>query len=141
MNQGSSALVEEYIEGTEVTSGVINYKGDLIALPITEIVSHGEFFDYKAKYEGASEEYTPARISEKLTLEVQNITKSLYQTLNLKGMIRADYIIKNDIPVLIEVNTIPGLTEESIVPQQSKALGIPLDELFGDSIRQCLKTK
>ena len=96
LEQGSEVLVEEYIAGTEVTSGVINYKGKTIALPLTEIVPEAEFFDYKAKYEGASEEITPARISDELTKNIQEISTSLYDLLNLKGMIRADYIILND---------------------------------------------
>ena len=132
-------LIEEFIEGTEVTVGVIPYNGELIVLPITEIVSHNSFFDYKAKYEGASEEITPARISEEDRKTVSKIALNLYKALDIKGFSRAEYIIKNGVPYFIEINTIPGLTEESILPQQAKAAGISLEQLFESSINEALK--
>ncbi len=136
---GDDVIVEEFIKGTEVTSGVINYKGELIALPITEIVPEGEFFDFAAKYEGKSQEITPARISDEMRDQIQALSKKVYQTLGLKGMIRVDYLIQEgtQIPHLIEVNTVPGLSEESIIPQQAQNIGIDLNELFSDSIEQC----
>jgi len=132
-------LIEEFIEGTEVTVGVIPYNGEIIVLPITEIVSHNSFFDYKAKYEGDSEEITPARISEEDRLTVSKTALHLYKALGVKGFSRAEYIIKNGVPYFIEINTIPGLTEESILPQQAKAAGISLEQLFESSINEALK--
>lgn len=132
-------LIEEFIEGTEVTVGVIPYNGEIIVLPMTEIVSHNSFFDYNAKYEGASEEITPARISEKDRQVVADTALNLYKALDIKGFSRAEYIIKNGVPYFIEINTIPGLTEESILPQQAKAAGISLEQLFESSINEALK--
>jgi len=132
-------LIEEFIEGVEVTVGIIPYKGKLKVLPLTEIVSHNSFFDYKAKYEGDSEEITPARISEKDRLTVTEVALKVYNVLDIKGFSRAEYIIKEGIPYFIEINTIPGLTEESILPQQAKAAGISLSELFESSIQEALK--
>ena len=132
-------LIEEFIEGTEVTVGVIPYNGEIIVLPMTEIVSHNSFFDYKAKYEGASEEITPARISEEDRQTVADTALNLYKALDIKGFSRAEYIIKNGVPYFIEINTIPGLTEESILPQQAKAAGISLEQLFESSINEALK--
>ncbi len=137
---GDSVIIEEFIKGTEVTSGVIKMNNALIALPLTEIVPDGEFFDYEAKYEGKSQEITPARISETMTILIQDITKTIYKLLHLKGMIRADYLITEEgNPYLIEVNTVPGLSEESIIPQQAQNMGITLQELFSDSLRSCEK--
>lgn len=132
-------LIEEFIEGTEVTVGVIPYNGEIIVLPITEIVSHNSFFDYNAKYEGASEEITPARISEKDQSTVTRTALHLYKALDVKGFSRAEYIIKNGVPYFIEINTIPGFTEESILPQQAKAAGISLEQLIESSINEALK--
>jgi len=127
-------IIEAFINGTEVTSGVIEKEGELIALPLTEIASENDFFDYEAKYEGKAQEITPARISDENRNQVQSISKTIYRTLNLKGMVRMDYIIENDQPYLIEINTIPGLSEESIIPQQAQCLGMSLKELFSLSI-------
>ena len=132
-------LIEEFIEGTEVTVGVIPYNDEIIVLPMTEIVSHNSFFDYKAKYEGDSEEITPARISEEDRKTVAEVALKLYNVLDIKGFSRAEYIIKDGIPYFIEINTIPGLTEESILPQQAKAAGINLEQLFESSINEALK--
>ena len=132
-------LIEEFIVGTEVTVGVIPYNGEIIVLPITEIVSHNSFFDYKAKYEGDSEEITPARISEEDKNTVSAVALNLYKALDIRGFSRAEYIIKNGVPYFIEINTIPGLTEESILPQQAKAAGINLEQLFESSINEALK--
>lgn len=132
--EGTEVLVEEFIEGTEVTCSVLNIKNKFVELPVTEIISENEFFDYEAKYNGESQEITPARISSELTAEIQKQSKDIFQLLNLKGMSRIDFIIKNNIPYVIEVNTIPGLSNESIIPQQAKAAGLTLKELFGGLI-------
>lgn len=131
-------LIEEFIKGTEVTVGIIPFNGELKVLPMTEIVTQNSFFDYKAKYEGQSEEITPARISEEDRLTVTEIALHVYKALDVKGFSRAEYIIKDGKPYFIEINTIPGLTTESILPQQAKAAGISLSELFESSIENAL---
>ena len=122
--------IESFIVGTEVSCGVHNLNGRIEAFPLTEIVSHGEFFDYTAKYEGASEEITPARVSEEQTKTVQDISIQAFEVLDLDGVCRADFIIREDGPFLIEVNTVPGLSEASIIPQQAVEAGWSLNELF-----------
>jgi len=129
-------IVESFIGGTEVTCGVISVDDHLLALPLTEIVSTNDFFDYEAKYHGKAEEITPARINENLTKQIQKETKRIYKLLHLKGIVRIDYIIQNGTPFLIEINTVPGLSEESIIPQQAMALGMSLEELFNLSLEQ-----
>jgi len=127
-------IIEAFVDGTEVTCGVIEKEGELIALPLTEIASENGFFDYEAKYEGKAQEITPARISDENKDQVQSISKNIYRILNLNGMVRMDYIIENKQPFLIEINTIPGLSEESIIPQQARCYGMGLKELFSLSI-------
>ena len=127
-------IIEAFIDGTEVTCGLIEKDGELISLPLTEIATDNDFFDYEAKYEGKSEEITPARISEYSKRQVQSISENIYRTLNLKGIVRMDYIIENNQAFLIEINTIPGLSEESIIPQQALCYGMSLKEFFNISI-------
>jgi len=131
-------LIEQFIDGVELSCGVITDQGIVKALPITEIISQNDFFDYKAKYEGLSEEITPARINEKHTKEVQQISVQIYKQMNLRGICRIDFIIMNDIPYIIEINTIPGITEESIIPKQAKEAGISLLQLFDSCIENTL---
>ena len=95
-----------------------------------EIVSENEFFDYQAKYKGKSKEITPARINSVITRKIQNTTIDIYRKINLRGMCRIDYIIMNDIPYIIEINTIPGLSEESIIPQQLKSAKLKMEKIF-----------
>ena len=132
-------IIEEYIKGTEVTCGVINYKGKVTALPLTEIRSKSAFFDYKAKYEGNSKEVTPAEIDATLAKKIQDTATYIYQKLDFKGMCRIDFIIRDGEYYMLEVNSVPGLSAESIVPQQARAFGLTLTELFGNSIEECLK--
>ena len=127
-------IIEAFIDGTEVTCGLIEKEGELIALPLTEIDSENDFFDYEAKYEGKAQEITPARVSDEAKEQVQSISKNIYRILNLKGMVRMDYIIENKQAFLIEINTIPGLSEDSIIPQQAACFGMSLRELFSLSI-------
>ena len=131
-------LIEQFIDGVELSCGVTTDQGIVKSLPITEIISQNDFFDYKAKYEGLSEEITPARISEKQTKEVQQISEQIYKKMNLRGICRIDFIIMNDIPYIIEINTIPGLSEESIIPKQAKEAGISLLQLFDSCIENTL---
>ena len=131
-------LIEQFIDGVELSCGVTIQEGEIKAFPITEIVSQNDFFDYKAKYEGLSEEITPARISEKQKKEVQQISQQIYKKMNLRGICRIDFIIMNNIPYIIEINTIPGLSEESIIPKQAKKAGISLIQLFDRCIENTL---
>jgi D-alanine-D-alanine ligase len=126
----NEVLIESFVDGTEISCGVYLDGINITALPITEIVSENDFFDYEAKYEGKSEEITPARINSKLTLEIQKTSISIYEKMKLEGICRIDYIIQEDIPFIIEINTIPGLSEESIIPQQLKTANISLSEVF-----------
>ncbi len=137
-NFDDEILVEEYLKGTEVTCGVIKVNGQITALPITEIRSKSDFFDYKAKYEGASQEVTPAEIDTELAHKIQDTSVAIYDKLDFKGMCRIDYIIRGNEYFMLEVNSIPGLSEESIVPQQARAFGLSLEALFGNSIEECL---
>ena len=126
----NQVLIEAFIDGIEVTCGLIEKEGELIALPLTEITTENDFFDYEAKYEGKSQEITPARVSDEIKEQVQSISKKIYNTLHLKGLVRMDYIVEKDQAYLIEINTIPGLSEESIIPQQAACYGISLKHLF-----------
>lgn len=132
-------IIESYLDGTEVSVGVITYKGEVKVLPITEIVSNNDFFDYKAKYLGESQEITPARLSQTQEEKVNHIAKKVYQVLKMKGFTRSEYIFKDGEPHLLEVNTVPGLTRASILPQQAAAAGISLAELFSNAIEEALK--
>ena len=133
-----AVMIEEFIEGTEVTCGVMDFDGAPETLPITEIVSETDFFDFEAKYEGKSSEITPARISNEEANLVSETTKKVYTLLDLKGVARADYILKNGVPYLIEANTVPGLSEESLIPQQAIAHGMTLSSLFENWVKRFL---
>ena len=128
--EDDNALIEEEISGREISVGVIKYKNDIISLPPTEIISHNSFFDYDAKYNGESDEVTPADITIEEEEEVRKISLDIYKKLNLKGFSRCDFILRNNLFYFLEVNTNPGLTEESILPQQAKAANISLKDLF-----------
>lgn len=131
-------IIEEFLNGTEVSVGVISYKGKTKVLPITEIVSENDFFDYEAKYLGKSQEITPARLSKEQETQVSAIAKRVYEILKMKGFSRSEYIFKNGEPHLLEINTVPGLTRESILPQQAAAAGISLAQLFDNAIEEAL---
>ena len=128
--EDDKALIEEEIEGREISVGVINLKGTITPLPPTEIISHNDFFDYDAKYNGESDEITPADIKIELENRVKEISLDIYKKLNLKGFSRCDFILRDNKFYFLEVNTNPGLTEESILPQMAKAGGISLTDLF-----------
>ncbi|MFT7352767.1 MAG: D-alanine-D-alanine ligase [Flavobacterium sp.] len=136
--EDSEILIESFLNGTEVSVGVIHYKGETKVLPITEIVSENDFFDYQAKYEGKSQEITPARISKLQQEKIEKTAKKVYEILKISGFSRAEFIFVNEEPYFLEINTVPGLTEESILPQQAKAAGISLAELFENAIESAL---
>lgn len=134
-------IIESFLDGTEVSVGVITYKGKTKVLPITELVSNNDFFDYKAKYLGESQEITPARLTKEQENKVNNIAKQVYEILKMTGFSRSEFIFKDGEPHLLEVNTVPGLTRESILPQQAACAGITLNELFDNTIEEALNKK
>jgi D-alanine-D-alanine ligase len=136
--EDNEIIIESFLDGTEVSVGVINYQGKITVLPITEIVSENDFFDYEAKYEGKSQEITPARISDEMTQKVGDIAKRAYEVLKMKGFSRSEFIIVDGEPHMLEMNTIPGLTTESLIPQQARAAGISLEDLFTNAIELAL---
>lgn len=137
--EDNEIIIESFLDGTEVSVGVINYKGEIVVLPITEIVSENDFFDYEAKYLGKSQEITPARISEDIAEKIRVVAKKAYTILKMSGFSRSEFIIVEGEPFMLEMNTIPGLTTESLIPQQAHAAGIALEDLFTNSIELALK--
>lgn len=133
--EGSEVMIEALMTGTEVTCGMYRTKTKEVVFPITEVVTHNEFFDYDAKYNGQVEEITPARIPDAWAVEVQTTTRKIYSVLNAKGIIRVDYIIEPSGNVkLLEVNTIPGMTATSFIPQQVRAAGLDIRDVMDDII-------
>jgi D-alanine-D-alanine ligase len=132
-------LVEEFISGREFTVGVFKSKGNIIVLPITEIITHNEFFDFEAKYQGKSEEITPAKIDTLMQDQLEAAAKKVYQLLNCSGIVRIDFIFnqQNKQPYMLEVNTVPGQSEASVIPQQVKAMGWSLKEFYTAVIEEC----
>lgn len=129
-------LIEEFISGREFTIGVFKYKGHINVLPITEIVAHNEFFDFEAKYQGKSEEFTPAQITDDVKEKLEAAAKQVYEILNCRGVVRIDFIYNQESgkPYMLEVNTIPGQTDASVIPQQVKVLGRTLKDFYTDVI-------
>ncbi len=138
-------LVQEFIPGTEVTCGIYEKNGELVVLPLTQIISHKEWFDYEAKYtDGMADEITPAPISEIQAIACRETSAMLYRKLNCRGIVRFDYILtpesyKNSSAFyFLEVNTVPGLSEASIVPRQAASIGISLSQLFTDVLNETI---
>ena len=127
-------IIESFMQGTEITCGCYTSRDGLRALPITEVCPKDEFFDVDAKYNGAVEEITPARISPELTSPVQETTKAIYKYVGAKGIIRVDYIIVDGVPHLLEVNTTPGMTATSFIPQEVRAAGLVIKDVMDDVI-------
>jgi len=139
--EDSEILIESFLDGTEVSIGVITYQEKIKVLPATEIISANDFFDFEAKYEGKSEEITPARISK---IQLENLKSNAikaYKALNMKGFSRSEFIFSGDIPYFLEMNTVPGMTMESLLPQQAKAAGIAMTELLSNAIEMALQNK
>ena len=137
--EGDEVVCEAFMKGTEITCGVYKTKDKAVAFPITEVVTHNEFFDYNAKYKGEVDEITPARIPDEVRDRVQQATLRLYDLLGCKGIIRTDYILtpdgKGGLDInLLEVNTTPGMTATSFVPQQIRAAGLTVKEVLTDII-------
>lgn len=137
--EDTQIIIESFLDGTEVSVGVITYENKVTVLPATEIISENDFFDFEAKYLGKSNEITPARISEKQESNVRQLAEFIYKTLGLKGYTRSEFIFIGDVPHLLEINTTPGLTEESLLPQQARTAGISLEDLFDSTIVEALR--
>ena len=134
-SEAQEVLVEAFMEGTEITCGCYKTKEKSVVFPITDVVTDNEFFDYDAKYNGQVDEITPARISEDLTRRVQTLTSAIYDILGCSGIIRVDYIITSGDKInLLEVNTTPGMTSTSFIPQQVRAAGLDIKDVMTDII-------
>lgn len=129
--ESDEVMIEAYLKGREVACGVVSTRSRALVLPVTEIISKNEFFDYEAKYTpGRSEEITPAMIPVKISDEIQKLSLRIYNLLGCKGIVRVDFIIVDDKPVFLEINTVPGMSAESIIPKQARAAGIELEDLY-----------
>ena len=133
--EGAEVMIESFLAGTEITCGVYKTRNKSQVLPITEVVSENEFFDYDAKYKGQVQEITPARLSASLTERVQKLTSAIYDILGCKGIVRIDYIIsEGEVINLLELNTTPGMTATSFIPQQVAAAGLDIKEVMTEII-------
>ncbi len=129
--ESDEVMVEAFMNGREVACGVVRAGGKTIVLPVTEIISSNEFFDYEAKYTpGKSEEITPAQMTAEITSEIQDLSSRIYSILGCKGIVRVDFIVVGSKPFFLEINTVPGMTRESLIPKQAKAAGIELKQLY-----------
>ncbi len=139
-NEDDQVLVEEFISGRELTIGVFKSKGEIIPLPITEIISKKDFFDYEAKYLGASEEVTPAKVDELIAEKIREAAVKIYRVFNCKGIVRIDFIYNEEEgkSYMLEINTVPGQSEASIIPQQVHAMGWSLQDFYTALIEECL---
>ena len=134
-DEAEEVIIEAFMDGTELTCGGYKTKEKAVLFPPTEVVTHNEFFDYDAKYNGAVDEITPARISDDLTKRVQALTSAIYDILGCSGIIRVDYIVTAGEKInLLEVNTTPGMTATSFIPQQVRAAGLDIKEVMTDII-------
>lgn len=134
-DEAQEVVMEAFMDGTELTCGCYKTRDKSVVFPITEVVSHNEYFDYKAKYNGESDEITPARISDELADRVKKLTSAIYDILGAQGIIRVDYIVtEGDKINLLEVNTTPGMTATSFIPQQVRAAGLDIKDVMTDII-------
>lgn len=132
--EGNEVICEAFLQGTELTSGAYKTKNKAVAFPVTEVVTHNEFFDYNAKYKGEVDEITPARITDALRDQIQATTLKIYDIIGAQGIIRVDYIITGTQINLLEVNTTPGMTATSFIPQQVRAAGLDIKDVLTDII-------
>ena len=139
-NEGKTILLESFLDGTEVTCGVYRNKDGVQALPLTEIATENDFFDYEAKYNGKADEITPARVSDEIRDAVQEKAKFIYQLLQLKSIARIDFMVVNNIPYVIEVNTTPGFSPASIAPQMIACAGKSIKEFWSEIIEEEIKS-
>ncbi len=142
-HEDTQVLVEEFIQGREFSVGVYNGKNGLTVLPATEVIPSNDFFDFEAKYTpGATEEITPGRMNDEERSNVERIVKAIYIKLNCGGMVRIDYFLQEDTSnfYFIEINTIPGQTAQSFIPQQVRAAGMNIGEFYGELIEKALES-
>ena len=129
--ESDEVLIEAFMNGRELACGVVKTRTKAVILPVTEIISKNEFFDYEAKYTpGRSQEVTPADLPEKVTDKIQKLSSEIYDMLGCNGIVRVDFILIDTKPYFLEINTVPGMTKESLIPQQAKAAGINLEDLY-----------
>lgn len=136
LKEDDEVIIESFLDGREVSVGVVNYKDDIIALPITEIISENEFFDFEAKYLGKSKEITPAEMDEEVTEEVKSLAVKIFKILKMKGLTRSEFIFHKGKPHFLEINACPGLTKASILPQQAAAAGIEIRDLLINAVEK-----
>jgi D-alanine-D-alanine ligase len=141
--EDDQVLVEEFISGREFTVGVYRTTKDIVVLPITEIMTKKDFFDYEAKYQGMSEEVTPASISEEMANKIRSTARKVYEVFNCRGVVRIDFIynLERNEPYILEINTVPGQSEASIVPQQVQIMGLSLKDFYSSLIEEALSRK
>jgi len=141
--EDEQVLVEEFISGREFTVGVFRSRREIIVLPITEVITKKDFFDYEAKYSGLSEEITPAKLEEIVAMKIRETAQQVYEVFNCRGVVRIDFIYDEfkSLPYMLEINTVPGQTEASIVPQQVKAMGWKLPDFYSALIEDALSRK
>lgn len=130
LTHGTQVIIESFMKGKEVTNGVFKAREGTVVLPVTEIITANDFFDFDAKYKGESKEITPAMLPNELTQKIKNTTQQIFEWLDLKGIARADYIIQEGEPYLIEINTVPGMSDKSLIPQMAQCEGIALKDLL-----------
>ncbi|MEL0244328.1 MAG: D-alanine--D-alanine ligase [Flavobacteriaceae bacterium] len=132
-------IIERFIDGREFSIGVTNFGKEIKVLAVTELISENDFFDYEAKYEGKHKEVTPANINLDLENKLKTEAKKIYKVLKLSGFSRIDFIVENQLPYFLEINTIPGMTEHSIFPKQVRLNNLNMTELFTEIIQKTLK--
>jgi D-alanine-D-alanine ligase len=138
--ESNEVLIEAFMDGREVACGVVKTRSKALILPVTEIISKNEFFDYEAKYTpGRSQEVTPADLPEKVTDKIQKLSSEIYDLLGCNGIVRVDFIVIGSKPFFLEINTVPGMTKESLIPQQVKAAGIHPEDLYSMVVEDILK--
>jgi D-alanine-D-alanine ligase len=139
--EDDQVLIEEFVEGREFTIGVCRMKGEIVTLPMTEVISENYFFDFEAKYHGKSKEITPAQLEESKAEKVRAAARKVYKVFNCHGVVRIDFIFNEAAgePYMLEVNTVPGQSEASIVPQQVRCMGMSLKDFYAGLIDDCLQ--
>ena len=136
--EDKEVLIENFLDGQEVSVGVIQNKNERIILPITEIISDNELFDYNAKYLGESQEITPGNISDKSKKLIFKYLNMIYDNINLNGITRSEFIIIDEVPHILETNTIPGFTAQSIIPQQIKAHNLKVKDVVNNLVKSII---
>jgi D-alanine-D-alanine ligase len=137
--ESNDVVIEQFLKGSEITHGLYKTSGKEVLFPITEVIPKNDFFDFEAKYTaGMAEEITPARISDEIAGKVRDTSSYIYDILGCNGIVRIDYIIRDNTPFLLEVNTTPGMTATSFIPQQIRAAGLPIGDVFTDIIEDAI---